>query len=258
MAIIAIMVGIFDSGSGGLTVMKAVREVLPSCDIVYFGDIAHAPYGSKSQEELSRYTAESLALLKARGAERIISACNSASASLALSLFDAFNLEPGDIIEMVGPTVSYFKHSQVRIMLCATPATIKAGIYQNAFRMIGHEVGAVAIPDLAGAIEFAEGEQKQRELVKAAFKDVDWSKYDALILACTHYPLALNLFKEIVPPNIVIFDPAVAVAERAQKQFWPQEVRDQKTTFLISQDSKPFRELVAKLFPNAADSIEVV
>ena len=71
MAIIAIMVGIFDSGSGGLTVMKAVREVLPSCDIVYFGDIAHAPYGSKSQEELSRYTAESLALLKARGAERI-------------------------------------------------------------------------------------------------------------------------------------------------------------------------------------------
>lgn len=252
------MIGIFDSGSGGLTVMRAVREVLPTCDIVYFGDIAHAPYGSKSQEELSRYTAESLALLKKRGAERIISACNSVSASLALSLFDAFNLEPGDIIEMVGPTVSYFKGSSARIMLCATPATIKAGIYQNAFRMIGHEVTAVAVPDLAGAIEFAQGEQKQRELIKEAFKDVEWANYDVLILACTHYPLALSLFKELVPPQVAIFDPAVAVAERAHKQFWPQEVRDTKTTFLISQDSEPFRELVAKLFPDAAKNIEVV
>lgn len=252
------MIGIFDSGSGGLTVMKAVREVLPTCDIVYFGDIAHAPYGSKSQEELSRYTAESLALLKARGAERIISACNSVSASLALSLFDAFNLEPGDIIEMVGPTVSYFKGSGARIMLCATPATIKAGIYQNAFRMLGKDVGAVPIPDLAGAIEFAEGEDKQRELIKEALKDIDWSGYDVLILACTHYPLALTLFKEIVPPHVVIFDPAVAVAERAHKQFWPQEVRDTKTTFVISQDSAPFRALVAKLFPDTKHTIEVV
>ena len=79
------MIGIFDSGSGGLTVMRAVRELLPTSDIVYFGDIAHAPYGSKSQEELSRYTAESLALLKKRGAERIISACNSASRSTSSS-----------------------------------------------------------------------------------------------------------------------------------------------------------------------------
>jgi glutamate racemase len=252
------MIGIFDSGSGGLTVMKAVREVLPTCDIVYFGDIAHAPYGSKSQEELSRYTAESLALLKKRGAERIISACNSVSASLALSLFDAFNMEPGDIIEMVGPTVSYFKHSDARILLCATPATIKAGIYQNAFRMLGREVGAVAVPDLAGAIEFAEGEEKQRALIKEAFKSIHWSNYDVLILACTHYPLALDIFKELVPPHVIIFDPAVAVAERAHKQFWPQEVRDTKTQFVISQDSEPFRELVAKLFPDAAENIEVV
>jgi len=252
------MIGIFDSGSGGLTVMKAVREVLPSCDIIYFGDIAHAPYGSKSQEELSRYTAESLALLKARGAERIISACNSVSASLALSLFDAFNMAPGDIIEMVGPTVSYFKGSGARIALCATPATIKAGIYQNAFRMVGHEVVAVAVPDLAGAIEFAEGEDKQRSLIGEAFKDVQWGNVDVLILACTHYPLALELFREIVPPHVVIFDPAVAVAERAHKQFWPQEVRDTKTTFVISQDSQPFRKLVADLFPDTKHIIEVV
>lgn len=252
------MIGIFDSGSGGLTVMRAVRELLPTSDITYFGDIKHAPYGSRSQEELSRYTAESLSLLKERGAERIISACNSVSASLALSLFDAFNLEPGNIIEMVGPTVSYFKNSPARIVLCATPATIKAGIYQNAFRVLGKEVVAVAVPDLAGAIEFAQEEERQRELIEAAFKDIDWSACDVLILACTHYPLALGLFKKAVPEHVVIFDPAVAVAERAQRQFWPQEVRDTKTKFLISQDSQPFRDLVAKIFPEHKNAIEVV
>jgi glutamate racemase len=252
------MVGIFDSGSGGLTVMKAVRELLPTSDIVYFGDIKHAPYGSKSQEELSRYTAESLALLKREGAERIISACNSVSASLALSLFDAFDMQPGDIIEMVGPTVSYFKGSDARIALCATPATIRAGIYQNAFRMIGREVAAVPMPGLADAIEFAHGEQAQRELIEGALKDMQWDRCDALLLACTHYPLVLDLFRSIVPPRVMIFDPAIAVAERAQRQFWPQEVRDTRTRFLISQDSEPFRALVKKMFPDAAQNIEVV
>lgn len=252
------MIGIFDSGSGGLTVMKAVREALPTSDITYFGDIAHAPYGSKSQEELSRYTAESLELLRARGAERIISACNSVSASLALSLFDAFDLEPGSIIEMVGPTVSYFKRSRARIALCATPATIKAGIYQNAFRVLGREVAAVAVPELAGAIEFAQGQERQRALIKEALKGVDWSVCDVLVLACTHYPLALALFREIVPGHVALFDPAIAVAERAKAQFWPQEVRDAKTKFLISRDSQPFRDLVAQIFPGHKDEIEVV
>lgn len=252
------MVGIFDSGSGGLTVMKAVRGALPTSDITYFGDIAHAPYGSRPQEELSRFTAASLSLLKERGAERIISACNSVSASLALSLFDAFDLSPGDIIEMVGPTVSYFKGSPARIALAATPATVRAGIYQNAFRVLGKEVAAVAVPELAGAIEFGEGYPKRRALIKEALKDVAWDKIDVLVLACTHYPLALAEFKEAVPAHVAVFDPALAVAERAQKLFWPQEVRDTKTRFLISQDSAPFRALVGELFPDTPYTIEVV
>jgi glutamate racemase len=266
------MIGIFDSGSGGLTVLRALRDVLPSCDVVYFGDIAHAPYGSKSQEELADYVAQGLSLLRARGAERLISACNTASASLALSLYDAFDMEPGSIIEMVGPTVSYFKGTKQRIALCATPATIQSGIYQNAFRMLGQEVTAVAIPGLAGAIEFAEGKggvfdntyarstgarQRQKQLISDAFKNISWSDFDVLILACTHYPLALDIFKEVVPENIEVFDPAIAVAERAAKLFWPQEVRDGKTQFVISQDSQPFRALVKKMFPDAADNIEV-
>lgn len=252
------MVGVFDSGSGGLTVLRAIRNELPSCDVVYFGDIAHAPYGSRSQEELAGFVAQGLALLRARGAERMVSACNTASASLALSLYDAFDMEPGSIIEMVGPTVSYFKESKRRIVLCATPATVRAGIYQTAFALVGQSITAVPIEGLAGAIEFAEGKERQREVITEAFKNIEWAQVDTLILACTHYPLALDVFKELLPAHVEIFDPAVAVAARAIRQFWPQEVRDGKTTFLISKDSVPFRELVAKLFPDTPYTIEVL
>ena len=117
------MIGIFDSGSGGLTVLKAVREALPSADILYFGDIKNAPYGSRSHAELSVLTMRAIELLQGRGATSIVSACNSVSASLAVSLFDALSLAPEHLIEMVGPTVSSFKNSSARLLLVATPAT---------------------------------------------------------------------------------------------------------------------------------------
>lgn len=140
------MIGIFDSGSGGLTVLKAVRERMPSADILYFGDIKNAPYGSKSNSELSLLTVRAIELLQKRGAGSIVSACNSVSASLAISLFDALSLTPTQLIEMVGPTVATFKNSSARLLLAATPATIGSEIYQNAFRMIGKEVETIAIP----------------------------------------------------------------------------------------------------------------
>src|SRR5271165_3119459 len=120
------MIGIFDSGSGGLTVLHAIRQVLPSADVIYFGDIKNAPYGSRSQEELSVLTIQALKLLENRGATNFVSACNSVSASLALSVLDVFTEKEMQIIEMVGPTVSYFKGSAARILLCATPATIRS------------------------------------------------------------------------------------------------------------------------------------
>ena len=238
--------------------LKAIRDEMPSCDVVYFGDIAHAPYGSRGQDELAGFVSQGLSLLRARGADRLVSACNTASASLALSLYDAFDMEPGSIIEMVGPAVSHFKDSNKRILLCATPATVNSGIYQNAFKMLGQEITAVPISGLAGAIEFAEGDDKQRELIQQALKDITWSNFDIVVLACTHYPLALSAFKEAVPGTVEIFDPAVAVAHRVVKEFWPQEVRDGKTRFIISQDSQPFRNLVANMFPDAQDAIEIV
>jgi len=252
------MIGVFDSGSGGLTVLRAIKKVLPSADVLYFGDIKNAPYGSKTQEELSALTVNSLHLLQARGAGSIVSACNSVSASLAVSLFDSLNIEPTQLIEMVGPTVSYFKNNNVRIALCATPATIRSGVYKNAFRMIGKDIVAIPIPDLAPAIEFGKTEDEMRGLIKDAFMGVDFSVVDVLVLACTHYPLVSKLFEEIIPKSVAVFDPAVAIAARVEKRFWPREAGNGTLKFLISKDSEQFRTLVANLFPQEKYLIEVV
>lgn len=250
------MIGIFDSGVGGLTVLKALREELPSADVVYFGDIKHAPYGSRSREELSALTVAGLTFLKTRGATRIVSACNSVSASLAVSLYDVFALKQDELIEMVGPTVSFFRGSQERIAVCATPATIQSDIYGSAFRMIGKDVQSIAIPELAGAIEFGAFEADIERAIADAFNGR--KDFDVLILGCTHYPLAIQSFRKVLGTSVVLFDPAEEVAHRAKQLFWPQEVGDGQTHFFISKDSEHFRSLVAALSPSQNLTIEVV
>ncbi len=252
------MIGIFDSGVGGLTVLHAIRENLPSADVIYFGDTKNAPYGEKSREKLSDLTVACIRLLQERGANNIVSACNSVSASLAVSLLDAFDLQPGQLIEMVGPTVSVFRGAEMRIALCATPATINSEIYQNAFRMIGKDILAIPVPGLAGAIEFGMTDEEIDEAIRSAFIGVDPQSFDVLVLACTHYPFAAAAFKRVLGEHISIFDPALAVAARVEKQFWPREVGDGTTRFILSAESEQFRALAEKLFPEASFSIEVL
>jgi len=251
------MIGIFDSGSGGLSVMKAVREVLPSADVLYFGDIKNAPYGTKDHRELTQLTIAAIKRLQERNVEHIVSACNSVSASMAVSLFDAFSLKPDAVIEMVGPTVAYFKGTEARIALCATEATIRSGMYESAFGMIGVELQSIAIPDLARAVEFGESEVAMSAMIREALTPA-LGTFDVLILACTHYPLVTNLFTEVIGPDVAIFDPAHAVAQRAHKLFWPQEVGEGSTTFLISQPSAQFETYVQRLFPGMTYTLEVV
>ncbi|MFI5260585.1 MAG: glutamate racemase [Candidatus Paceibacteria bacterium] len=251
------MIGVFDSGSGGLTVLQAIREQMPSADIVYFGDIKNAPYGSKSNSELSLLTVRAIELLQKQGATSIVSACNSVSASLAISLFDVLSLAPDHLIEMVGPAVSSFKGSPDRLLLVATLATIRSEIYQNAFHMIGKEVETIAIPDLASAIEFGSPEEEIERIIRTAFEGMRLEDFDTLILACTHYPLVKGLFKKVVG-DLQIADPALAVGTRVRQQLGATEVGAGTTRYIISKDSVPFRERVASLFPGGETSIEVV
>ena len=251
------MIGVFDSGSGGLTVLKAILSKIPSADIVYFGDIKKAPYGEKSRQEIADLTINAFKLLQENGATSIVSACNSVSASVTISLFDTFSIEFDRLIEMVGPTVSAFNGTPLKVLLCATPATIESHIYQNAFNMIGKEIEPIPIEGLAGLIEDGASSEMLVEKIKKSFKDINVSEYGVLVLACTHYPLISGSFKEAFP-NIKLFDPAGEVAERVKDKWWPREVGDGRVSFLISQESEVFKNRVEEMFPNMEYKVTIV
>ncbi len=252
------MIGIFDSGCGGLTVLKTIRERFPNSDVVYFGDTKNAPYGLKSREELTHLTAAALGVLSERGATHMVSACNSVSASLALSLFDDVEISPDQLVEMVGPTVATFRDSPARILVCATPATIASEIYQHAFAMIGKEVAAIALADVAGAIEQGEDISVIERSIAEAFKDVAVHEYDVLILACTHFPLVTEAFRSVVGDEVLIVDPAHLVADRVERDFAHHAQGNGTTTFLLSAESSPFRQFVSDFFPGGAYTVEVI
>ncbi len=249
------MIGLFDSGSGGLTVLRALREELPSADVVYYGDIARAPYGERTRQEISQNTVRALCTLQKQGARVVISACNSVSASMVISLYDVLDFAPETMIEMVGPTVTALRDTNRPIVVAATPATIASELYQSAFAMVGKECATVPLPGLAGAIE-TDDQGLARTIITGALPELP---NDAvLVLACTHYPLVESLFREVIKESVSIYDPAWAVAERAKQMFWPREVANGTTKFLITAESQPFRGLVDSMFPTGTYTIEVI
>ncbi len=254
------MIGIFDSGSGGLSVLREIRKKMPEVDVVYLGDIKNAPYGSKTREELGALTAMTVGRLLAEGATKIVSACNSVSASIVLPMLSIMSVKPFDMIEMVGPTVKALKDEQRKILLVATPATIESKIYQQGFALVSKEIKTLAIPELAGAIEFGESEEKIEEIIrKALVNELNANKdqNQLLVLGCTHYPLVREIFEKVIGKNTMeIFDPAIAVAEDARRRM--QESGKGKTRFLITKDSTYFRDRVATIFGEKNIIIEVI
>jgi glutamate racemase len=250
------MIGIFDSGSGGLSVFKEVRDRMPKADILYFGDIKNNPYGNRSPSEISELTIDGIETLLNGGANKIISACNSASANIVLPLFKERNIDPSGIIEMVGPTINFFRDKkQTRILLVATKATIESGIYQNGFYSQGINIQTLILPHLAGAIENGISNPAILGMISASLESKNGS-YDTLILGCTHFPLVFEYFKRSVPVGVDIFNPAIAVALVAEKQFF--ESGEGTSKFLISKESDFFRNKVSEIVSNTDFEIEVI
>ncbi len=248
------MIGLFDSGSGGLTVLAALRKIAPSADITYLGDIANAPYGTKSPAELMELTHRGVELLASRGVTHLVSACNSISSSVLAGAADNM-----PFIEMSGPTANSFKESRgKRLLLLATPATVKANLYEKAFKSIA-QVDSLAIVNLASAIEFGSSEDKIENILDEALGSKADEEYDGVILGCTHYPFVSGSIRKVTERyfgNIDIIDPAHAVAEEVAARF--DLSGEGKLHFLISKESNLFEEKVANLFPLANYSIDVV
>ena len=212
--------GIFDSGVGGLTVVRAVQELLPAENILYLGDTARLPYGSKSPETIRNFADEDVRFLISKGVKAIVVACNTATAHALPSLHEKYRIpilgviEPGVEAALANPTAQ-------RIGIIATRGTIGSHAYQHALalRRTGLIIHAVATPLLVPFIEENWIDHPATRLVLKTYLDPLVDKgIDTLMLACTHYPLLIPVLREILPAEVSLVDSATTCAEHLKKE----------------------------------------
>ncbi len=217
-------IGVFDSGVGGLTVLRALIERVPEADYLYFGDTARLPYGSKSAATVAHYAVGAVRYLQERGAELLVIACNTATA-LALDEIKAAAVEAGiEVIGVVEPGAeAAAAASQKRsVVVIGTEATIGSHAYRRAL-----EARAVAVREKAcplfvplveeGWVEHPVTEQVARIYLSEAFSG-DAGEADVLVLGCTHYPLIKPLLRRVAPEHVTIVDSAESTAQSVARR----------------------------------------
>ena len=208
------MIGIFDSGLGGLTVVKEVFKQLPEHQVVYFGDTARYPYGAKSKETIKKYAQENTEFLISKGAKVIVIACNTASAAATDYLKEKSNLP---IFEVITTAVKEAKNltKNRRIGVIGTRATINSGIYEKSLNGKNKKfhIIAKACPLFVHLVE--ENWVKKPEtktIAKKYLQSLKVSNIDTLILGCTHYPLLKDVIQAKIGRRVKIVDSASATA----------------------------------------------
>lgn len=207
--------GFFDSGVGGLTVVRAVQDLLPWEDVVYLGDTARLPYGSKSPETIRQFAAEDVDFLLEKGVKAIVVACNTATAHAQP---DFWKTCPVPIMGVIEPGVEAALANQDadRIGIIATRGTIGSHAYQHALatRKRGLMIHGVATPLLVPLIEENWiSEDVTREVLRKYLEPLIAKEIDTLMLACTHYPLLIPLLTEVLPEDVRLVDSATTCAE---------------------------------------------
>jgi glutamate racemase len=207
-------IGVFDSGVGGLTVVAALRRRLPAEPILYLGDTARLPYGSKSPETVIRYTRKNLDFLVERGVKAVVVACNTASA-LALDTVRLANGKPlWGVIEPGARKAAAVSRGRVGVI--ATEATVRSDAYPRALRRLRPDLAVVsrACPLFVPLVE--EGWHDDEVTARVAERYLApllAAEIDTLVLGCTHYPLLKNVLARVAGPDITLVDSAEAVAE---------------------------------------------
>jgi glutamate racemase len=205
------MIGVFDSGIGGLTVARALRRALPRARIVYFGDVARMPFGNKSPATVTEYSREIAAYLIRRGARLLVVACNTASAVAAETLRRELDIPVFDVIAPAVRAATALPGVR-RIGVLGTRGTVGSGAYQRAIAAVGGvRVQAVACPMFVPIVEegFA-GTPEGRAVVRRTLRSLAAAPPDALILGCTHYPLLRPAIRAALPGVTMVDSRAVA------------------------------------------------
>ena len=209
------VIGLFDSGSGGLSVLREIRKVLPSGRFIYYADNAHCPYGEKSAAYIQDRARAITRLLLDKGAEAVVVACNTATGAAIATLREEFDVPFVGMEPAVKPAALGTRSGVIGVL--ATAGTLKAskyintkGLYENDVRIEEH-VGEGFV-QLVERLEL-DGPEAER-VVRASLQPLLDAGADTIVLGCTHYPFLLPVIQRIADPGVRVIDPAPAVARQ--------------------------------------------
>lgn len=257
-------VGIFDSGVGGLSVMRAIRQQLPNESVLYLGDQGHVPYGSRPLEDVREFSEAITHFLLGLGAKLIVVACNTASAAALHSLRQIFpdvsfvGMEPA-----VKPAAENTRTGVVGVL--ATPATFQGELYASVVERFAGNVALLqnTCPGLVKQIELgALDGSETREILDSALRPMLDQGIDTIVLGCTHYPFVIPLIQEIVGPDVRVIDPAPAVARQVARLLTSTGRRavcpkSETLRFFTSGEATRFEILLPRLIDETGEVREV-
>lgn len=239
-------IGVFDSGIGGLTVVRALMERLPFENIIYFGDTARVPYGIKSVETINRYALQITEFLLKKNVKLLIVACNTMAAVAYQAIKD---LSPVPVLEVIGAgaanAVSQTRNKTVGVI--GTPATINSNAYARAIHLQDRNIRVFsqACPLFVPLVEEGWLDHEATRLTAAEYlKPVLAEGIDTLVLGCTHYPLLKPLLCDIVGPGVHLIDSAEAMAQEAAELISRQQLGNESPSspdYLFCVSDVPYR-----------------
>lgn len=252
-------VGVFDSGVGGLSVLRDIRAALPHEDLIYVADSGHVPYGSKTPEYIQRRSALLSRFLIERGAKTVVIACNTATAAAAALLRSQLDLPIVAMEPAVKPATASTRSGVVGVM--ATVGTLKSAQFAALLERFGHGVEVVTqgCPGLVEQIEAGDlGGAQTRALVEQYTAPLLAHGADTIVLGCTHYPFLRPLIADIVGPDVVLIDTGAAVARQlgrvlAQRNLLALRDTIGRVAFWTSGDLAEARMVMPMLFGEPVD-----
>ena len=213
-------IGVFDSGLGGISVLRELVAFLPNENYLYLGDSKHAPYGTKSLQEVQELTCNNIEYLIGKGAKAIVVACNTATSAAIQILREHHKDMPIIGIEpALKPAVLQKEHPNVLVM--ATPMTLREEKFHALMKRYENQAEIISLP-CPGLVEFVERGELEVEALEAYFKELfapfAEKKIDSAVLGCTHYPLVKNVIQKMLGDSVTLFDGGEGTAHETYRR----------------------------------------
>lgn len=241
-------IGVFDSGLGGLTVVREMQKLMPEESVVYFGDIARLPYGSKSKETITEFSHQIMRFLLKHDVKAVIIACGTASANALEDLQKTYDLPITGVVEP-GAREAARTTKNGRIGITGTEATIRSGAYDRLLKGLDPqiEVYSKACPLFVPLVE--EGwfkDEITRSVVQRYLAELKTQQVDTLVLGCTHYPLLKRLIGEEIGEEVILVNPSSSVVKEMKEYLLRHDMQSDaeqgEYEFYVSDSTEKFRQ----------------